>query len=231
MNTTATIPPDADSSARRAKIPLWIKIIYIAFLAVLIPVYWINYGPTNFLYFCDIALLVTLYAVWRESAFAASMAAVGILVPQFFWCADFALQFGRVAIGLNPAGMTAYMFDANRSLFLRGLSLFHGWLPFLLVFLVTRLGFQRGALKAWTGVAWGLCFFSFFFLPPAGAALVDPKTPVNINYVFGFSDTEPQSWMPPGIYLAVWMLALFALAYVPTNFVLKRYFTKTAIAR
>ena len=28
--------------------------------------------------------------------------------------------------------MTAYMFNATNSLFLRGLSLFHGWLPFLL---------------------------------------------------------------------------------------------------
>src|SRR6478735_9205762 len=162
MNTTATFSPDADPSARKRKIPLWIKIAYTAFLAVLIPVYWANYGPTNFLYFCDVALLVTLYAVWAESAFAASMAAVGILVPQFFWCADFGMQLGRLAFGAEPAGMTAYMFDANRSLFLRGLSLFHGWLPFLLVFLVARLGFRRGALKAWTGTAWALCFFSFF---------------------------------------------------------------------
>ena len=231
MNTTATFPPGAGISARKAAIPLWIKVLYTAFLAVLIPVYWVNYGPTNFLYFCDIALLVTLYAVWAESAFAASMAAVGILVPQFFWCADFAVQFGRIAVGAEPSGMTAYMFDGNRSLFLRGLSLFHGWLPFLLIFLVARLGFQRSALKAWTGTAWGLCLFSFFFLPPAGAQTANPNTPVNINYVFGFSDKEPQTWMPPGLYLAVWMLALLALAYVPTHFALKRYFTKPAIAR
>ena len=231
MNTTATFPPDVRSAGRQAKIPLWIKILYTAFLAVLIPAYWVNYGPTNFLYFCDVALLVTLYAVWTESAFAASMAAVGILVPQFFWCADFAVQFGRIALGLDPSGMTAYMFDANRSLFLRGLSLFHGWLPFLLVFLVARLGFQRTAWKAWTGTAWALCLFSFFFLPPAGAQLADPNTPVNINYVFGFSDKQPQTWMPTELYLFVWMLALVALAYLPTHFVLKRYFSKPAIAR
>ena len=34
--------------------------------------------------------------------------------------------------------MTDYMFDADHSLFLRGLSLFHGWLPFLLVYLVVE---------------------------------------------------------------------------------------------
>lgn len=35
------------------RIPLWLKIAYTAFMAVLIPVYWAHYGPTNFLYFCD----------------------------------------------------------------------------------------------------------------------------------------------------------------------------------
>ena len=32
-------------------IPLWIKLLYTAFMAVLIPVYLHHYGPTNFLYF------------------------------------------------------------------------------------------------------------------------------------------------------------------------------------
>jgi hypothetical protein len=50
------------------RIPLWLKIAYTAFMAVLIPVYWAHYGPTNFLYFCDVALLLTLVGVWTESA-------------------------------------------------------------------------------------------------------------------------------------------------------------------
>jgi hypothetical protein len=32
-----------------ARIPLWLKLAYTAFMAVLVPVYWWNYGPTNFL--------------------------------------------------------------------------------------------------------------------------------------------------------------------------------------
>ena len=35
-------------------------------MAVLIPVYWYYYGPTNFLYFCDVALILTLVAIWIE---------------------------------------------------------------------------------------------------------------------------------------------------------------------
>jgi hypothetical protein len=220
--------PRPDFAKTQGRIPLWIKILYTLFLAVLIPVYWVNYGPSNFLYFCDVALFLTLYAIWSESRLAASMAAVGILVPQAFWCADFVVQIVRLATGNAAAGMTAYMFDGDRSGFLRGLSLFHGWLPFLLVFLVARLGFHRAAWKAWTAVAWGLCLFSFFCLPASGSQGAHSNAVVNVNYVHGFSDTQPQQWMPPELYLLVWMLALLALAYLPTHLLLNRLFGKTS---
>jgi hypothetical protein len=37
--------------------------------------------------------------------------------------------------GVSLIGMTDYMFKHENSPFLRGLSLFHGWLPFLLAYL------------------------------------------------------------------------------------------------
>ena len=82
--------------------------------------------------------------------------------------------------------MTAYMFNAQNSLFLRGLSLFHGWLPFLLLYLVAKLGYDRRALLYWTVLAWVLILICFFFMPPPNpnAGL----TPVNINYVWGLND-------------------------------------------
>ena len=46
--------------------PLGVKLAYSCFMAVLLPVYWVNYGPTNFLYFCDVALLLTLPG-WSET--------------------------------------------------------------------------------------------------------------------------------------------------------------------
>ncbi|MHA3772383.1 acyl-[ACP]--phospholipid O-acyltransferase [Verrucomicrobiota bacterium sgz303538] len=227
MKTDATLLPGQEAETGNTTppvLPLWLKALYTAFMAILVPVYWANYGPTNFLYFCDIALFLTLYGLWKESRFATSMAAVGILVPQLFWCLDFGTQLVRLVSGSAHSGMTAYMFDGDRPLFLRGLSLFHGWLPFLLVFMVSRLGYERRALKAWTGLAWVLCLVAYFWLPPAGATLADPKLPVNVNYVFGFDDAHPQQWMPSGAYLLVWMSALLGLAYVPTHLVLKRLF-------
>jgi hypothetical protein len=212
-----TNPPD------KSRVPAWLKWAYTAFMLVLVPVYWANYGPTDFIYFCDATLFLTLCAVWTDNALLASMCAVGILVPQFFWCVD----FGGELLGFHMTGMTSYMFDTQHSLFLRGLSFFHGWLPFLLCYLVFRLGYDRRALKAWTGLAGGLCLVAFFLLPPAGAILADPKWPRNVNYVFGLDDAHAQTWMAPGLYLVVWFLALFTLAYVPTHLAL----TKLTAAR
>jgi hypothetical protein len=51
-----------------SRVPVWLKWAYTGFMAVLVPVYWANYGPTNFIYFCDAALFLTLFAVWTDSA-------------------------------------------------------------------------------------------------------------------------------------------------------------------
>src|SRR3974390_3198598 len=121
-------------------------------MVVLVPIYLRNYGPTNFLYFCDVALIITLVGIWVESPLMISMCAVGILAPQALWVADFLANMA----GFKITGMTDYMFDGDRSLFLRGLSLFHGWLPFFLALLVWKLGYDRRGFAAWTVLAWGL---------------------------------------------------------------------------
>src|ERR1700737_1543545 len=70
-------------------IPLWIKIAYTAFTAVLIPVYLRNYGPTNFLYFCDVTAIMTVIGIWIESPLLLSAPLVGIFLPQMLWVLDF----------------------------------------------------------------------------------------------------------------------------------------------
>jgi len=202
------------------RLPLWLKLAYTAFMAVLLPVYWANYGPTNFLYFCDVALLITLVGIWIESPLLVSMCAVGILASQALWVVDFLSNL----IGWPLTGMPDYMFAADHSLFLRGLSLFHGWLPFLLVYLVWRLGYDRRGFPAWTVLAWILVLICFFFMPPPRP---DPGlTPVNINYVWGMSDTVAQTWMPPAVWLAGLIILLPVLLYAPVHFLLRRVMPK-----
>lgn len=201
------------------KIPLWLKLAFTAFMAVLVPVYWHAYGPSNFLYFCDVALFMTLVAVWTEKPIWAAMPAVGIVVPQLVWCIDFIAMF----FGVKLVGMTAYMFDPNITLFARGLSFFHFWLPFLLVYLVYRLGYDRRALLYWSVLAWALVLFCYFFTPPPPAP-AGSSTPVNINYVFGLGEVAKQTWMPELAWLGLLLVALPTLFYLPAHFALKRFF-------
>jgi hypothetical protein len=211
--------PQAPASVAGGRIPLWLKLIYTAFMAVLVPVYWYYYGPTNFLYFCDVALILTLVGIWRENALLISMCAVGIVLPQTIWVIDFVGQI----FGVTILGMTEYMFK-DTSRLLRGLSLFHGWIPFLLIYLVWRLGYDRRALLGWTVLAWALILICFFFMPPPNP---DPGlTPVNINYVWGPSDYAAQTWVSPALWVIGLMVGMPLLLFAPIHFLLARFAPK-----
>jgi hypothetical protein len=207
-------------------IPLPLKIIYTAFMAVLVPYYWHAYGPTNFLYYCDVALFLGLVTLWTYNPLPASMAAVGILIPQALWVSDFLSSLA----GYPLVGMTEYMFDSSIPFFVRGLSFFHFWLPFFLLYLLRRVGYDRNALAAWTVTAWVLMAVAFFLLPASVAEVDDPNTPVNVNYVWGLSDQTPQSWVHPWVWLATMAIGLPVLVYVPTHFALQALFHGNSVA-
>ena len=192
-----------------------------AFLAVLVPIYLDTYGPTNFLWFCDAALILTVAGMWLESSLLISMCAVGILIPQCLWLLDFGINF----LGIPLLGLTSYMFDPKIPLFTRGLSLFHGWLPLLLIWLVVRLGYDKRALVAWSALATVLVVICYFFTPPAGARLANPNIPININNVYGFDDRRPQSWINQNLYVGLWLIALWLMAFFPTHLILRKIFT------
>jgi hypothetical protein len=207
-------------TATAPRVPLALKLAFTAYMAVLVPVYWHYYGATNFLYFCDIAMLLTLFAIWPENALIVSMCAVGILIPQAVWVIDFLAN----AAGFSLTGMTDYMFVAEHSLFLRLLSLFHGWLPFLLLFLVWRIGYDPRAFWPWTVLAWIVLAICFFLMP---APRPDPGlTPVNINYVWGTSDYAAQHWVPAYVWFVGLLIGLPLFVYAPTHLALRRFMPK-----
>lgn len=205
-----------ETTENQALIPLAAKVLYTAFMAVLVPFYWYNYGPTNFLYFCDLALFLTLYGMWTEKSLPISMAAVGILIPQALWVLDFASNL----FGQPLAGLTDYMFDQQNPFFNRSLSLFHGWLPFLLVWLVLRLGYDRRAALLWIALAWLVLVVCYLWMP-AVKATADPNLPYNINYVFGLKDA--QTWMSEGAWLAIVIAAQPFAVVGPTHLLLRRF--------
>jgi hypothetical protein len=218
MAQNTLVTPDCRSDS----LPLWSKLGYTAFVAVLVPYYWHAYGPTNFLYFCDVALLLTLVALWRESALLASMSAVGILLPQALWITDFLCGCFRVRL----TGMTEYILNPHLPLVTRGFSFFHFWLPFVLLWLVWRLGYDRRAWRYWTILALVLMLICYFFMPAPPAPVDQPNLPVNINYVYGLSDERPQDWMPSGTYFGLLLIVIPLAICGPAHLALLRFFPR-----
>ncbi|HKA38991.1 MAG TPA: hypothetical protein VKD25_04435, partial [Burkholderiales bacterium] len=188
--------------------PLWLKLAYTAYAAVTVAVYTRKYPLWNFLWFSDIALILTVPALWLDSSLLASMMLLGILLPELFWNLGF---FGRLLTGKRFGGLTDYMFDGTKPLYLRGLSLFHVFLPLILLWMVARLGYDPRALIAQTVLAW--------IVLPLCYLISDPKRD-NVNGVFGWNST-PQTLMHPLAWLGLAMLVFPVLIYLPTHFLLK----------
>jgi hypothetical protein len=209
------------------RIPLWLKIAYTAFMALMIPVYLKNYGITNFLYFCDVAAVVTLIAIWLENPLLLSAMLVGAFIPQMLWVVDFL----GLLVGVKIFDLTGYMFNADSPFFLRFLSFFHFWLVFLLIYLVWRVGYDKRGFPLWLAIAWVLVTICYAYMPPPSPLkdpetkepLRDPFVPVNINYVFGLEgDEKPQKWMEPNAYFALYMVLLVVIAYGPAHLLFGR---------
>lgn len=192
------------------EIALWIKLAYAAFLCVLVPVYWRKYGPENFLWFSDLALIGTALALWREDALLASMMAVGALLPELGWNLAF---FARLLLGARIIGIADYMFDPKLPVYLRGLSLFHVAVPPLLLWLVDRLGYDPRALAGQTLLAW--------LILPATWLLTDPGK--NINWVFG-PGPRGRGRVATLPWLVAAMLLFPLCAFLPAHLALNAWF-------
>ena len=199
------IDPINDSlvSVVAGPIPLWLKASFTLFVLVLIPVYWREYGPGNFRWFSDVALLLTVPALGMESSLLASMVLISSGLLELLWVVDFLVQ-------LMPG---LYMFDSGIRLSIRALSLFHIVLPIIVVWSVSRLGYDGRALPAQSGLAWVVLPMSYLLT----------KRSENVNWVHGFG-SEPQRWMGPRVYLALLMLLFPLVIYLPTHLILSFVF-------
>lgn len=191
-------------------IPIWLKIAYTLFVCLLVPVYWRQYGPANFLWFSDIALLVMVPALWLESPLLFSMMALAVVLPELAWNIDY---FWRLATGASLIGLTDYMFDTRIPRFIRGLSFFHVVLPLLLVWMLHRLGYDRRALVWQTILAAVVLPLSYFVSNPRE----------NVNWVYGFGERQ-QAIVPAPLFVLFLMLLFPLVIYLPMHLLLDRLF-------
>lgn len=191
-------------------IPLGLKVVYTIFVCALVPIYWRQYGPSNFLWFSDIALLALVPALWLENSLLVSMMAVSVLLFEALWNIDF---FFRLAIGKSLIGLSAYMFDPKVPLIIRGLSGFHIVLPLLLLWMLHRLGYDQRAFLGQTIVA-------LVILPLSYLA---SNAQENVNWVYGFGQ-HPQRTLPAPLFVILLMLLFPLVVYLPTHLLFIRIF-------
>jgi hypothetical protein len=197
---------------------MWVKVAYTAFMAVLIPIYWRAYGPHDFLWFCDAAAILTIYALWWESPLIASTNAVAMTLPQTIWIIDF-LSLGHLV------GISKYMFDPGVQLYVRALSTFHIWLPILLLWMVKRLGYDWRAILYQIVLSTALLIASYILTDPDPRQRPDyPAAAVNVNRVYGLDPAAAQTRFPPLGYLAVEIVFWPVVFFIPTHLLLRRVF-------
>jgi len=190
-------------------IPLKLKLGHTVYVAFLVPAYWRYWGPRNFLWFSDVALIGMAPALWREDRRLTSMLALFAVLPEIPWNLGY---FARLFTGREFFGLTHYMFDRKIPLWIRALSLFHVWLPLLLVWSVRRLGYDRRALG--TGVLVGEAVLT------ASYVLAPPKE--NINWVYGPGE-KPQKKISRSLYLCGVMLFFPLCIWWPMHRILARW--------
>jgi hypothetical protein len=47
--------------------------------------------------------------------------------------------------------------------------------------------------------------------------VADPNIPINLNYIYGFNDQHPQTWINQNVYVIGWLGVLWLVAYWPTH--------------
>jgi hypothetical protein len=202
------------------RIPLWLKVMVTAWVAVVVARYAVA-APPGLLWFCVVALLLTTVGLWLENRLLISIPAVGSICWTLLWNVDL---LTHLVTGIKetpiPLGQATYMFNAEWPLQDRLLSLYHGWLPFVLLFALKRLGYDGRALFIQIALTCVLILAAYLLVS-------DLNTPAgNVNVVFGLSDKEPQRWVGRGTWLIIVMLYCPIAWYIPTHFALRWLFRR-----
>jgi hypothetical protein len=174
-----------------------------AWLAVWLPAYLWQYGPAVFLNLCDVAVILTCVGLWTGSPLLLSSQALSSLVVDVAWNVDLAV---RALFGVHLVGGTGYMWEPKYPLWLRLLSLFHVWLPIVLVWGLRKLGYDRRAFLAQSVLAAVVMAASRLLSNPAD------------NQNFAFRDPFLGRTLGPApVHVALTTAALVGLLYWPLH--------------
>jgi len=185
------------------RIPAWLKIAFTVWLLVWVPSYGSFYGPQNFLWLCDLCNFILLIALWAESRLLFSSQIVAVLIVDIMWSIGVAVRFFW---GISLIGGTEYMFNPEVPRHIRLLSLFHVFTPPLLIYAISRLGYDRRGLIIQTVLTWIVLPLTYLFTNPERG----------INWVWGLFG-KTQAMLEPWVYFLLCMAAYPLVLYLPTH--------------
>jgi hypothetical protein len=193
--------------------PSWVRWTALIWLAIWMTIYLKFWGPTTFLFLCDIAVILSCVGLFTGNALLLSSQAVSSVVIDTVWLIDIVttLLFNR-----HVVGGTDYFFDTNYPLWVRLMSFFHVALPFVLIAALRRTGYDRRALKLQFAIATAAMIASRFAAPVR-----------NINFVY-LDPILHKQWGPVPTHVAAMLIGMTVVIYLPTHIVLERLFAKPA---
>jgi hypothetical protein len=187
---------------------MWINIFLIFFLATQIIVY-SSYSIESYLWLCKINLFLTIFGILFKNKLLISMAFVGGLARFSIWNLSFIIN---LFTNYNLFNVTAYIFSLGTSLTIKIISLYHIFLPIILIFFLKKIGYDSRAFIFSTILYWFVIIITYFFTIKSN----------NINFVFCAStynwSISDQQWV---IFLLIFEPILFIL---PVHFFCKYKF-------
>jgi hypothetical protein len=192
--------------------PRWLKIAALAWVVVWIPTYTVYYGWTDFLHLSDIAIALTAIGLWTSSPLLLTSQAISTLVGESLWTVD--VVWGQVSGHILIPGVQ-YMWETKYPLWLRLMSFYHTLLPVLLLWAVSRVGYDRRGLKLQVGIT--------------AAALVAGRIWGSSQHNINFSYRDPffgLQWGPAPVHLFLMLVGGMVLGYLPADWLLAKLFTR-----
>lgn len=182
--------------------------VALAWLVVYVPAYLGAYPLINFLFLCNLGVLLTALGLVGGNRLLVSSQAVAAPVIGIVWTLD---VLWRLATGDFLFGGTAYMWDPQYPLFTRLLSTYHVFWPILVIYCVSRQGYDRRGWPLQTAIFAG------------GVTIARIATPAAENVNFAFKDPFLGRQLgPPLVHLAIVVAIMGGVAYGITHALLRR---------
>jgi len=181
-----------------------------------LPSYAQAYGWANFLFLCNIGVILGALGVWTGNRELLSASAIASLLIGAVWTLDFG---ARAIAGVRLLGVTDYMWEERYPLFTRGLSFYHLAWPIAMLACLARVGYSRRGWSLQAAIAVPLIVAGRFAGGPAE----------NIN--FAWSDPVWGVELgPPAVHLLTIAAATLCGIYGAAHLLLQRFFTASTDA-